>query len=81
MVQRVELSLNDSVIQGRNALAKRARTHLIRQIHHGDRVLALVRDGLDCADEYASLDLSARLAELAVASLRRSFLCDEMDRR
>ena len=77
IVRRAQFALKESMVQARSDLAKRARKHLIRQVYHGDRVLARLRDGFDPDDEYAHLDLSVKLGTLAVGDLRRSFTCNE----
>ena len=46
-VKEVEEALDTPRVQARNPLATITRDCLIRQLWHGDRVLALLRDGQD----------------------------------
>ena len=64
----------------RNPLAATARACLIRQIWWGDRVLAALRDGADCREASAQLDINVRAAQRAMLLLREAIRQD-LDRR
>jgi hypothetical protein len=80
-VQIAQLVLKRPDVQARNDLAKQARTYLVRQLYYGDRVLALVRDGRDCAREFDLLLFNKKAAGRAVQDLKNGISWEELDRR
>ncbi len=80
VIRCAELALTLPHIQARNPLATTARACLIRQIWWGDRVLAALRDGGDCRDASAQLDINVRAAQRAMLLLREAIRQD-LDRR
>ena len=69
-VKDVEEALDTPRVQARNPLATITRDCLIRQLWHGDRVLALLRDGQDYSAEFDQMELTGRAAAKALALLR-----------
>ena len=63
-------ALDTPRVQARNPLATITRDCLIRQLWHGDRVLALLRDGQDYSAEFDQMELTGRAAVKALALLR-----------
>ena len=70
VVKDVEKALDSPRVQSRNPLATITRDWLIRQLWHGDRVLALLRDGQDYSAEFDELELAGRAAAKGLALLR-----------
>ena len=51
------------------ATNKRLRACLIRQIYHGDRVLAHLRDGTDWRDSFGRMEMNALAAHVILREL------------
>ena len=76
------------VVRGAELLLKKnrkkgpIRTYLIRQLWHGDRVLAALRDGEDYSIDFARMEMNALAAHKALVARRKQCHCDEdFDRR
>ena len=80
-VRRAASALKRPDVQARNNLAKQARTYFIRQLYHGDRVLALLRDGEDHTEEFDLLLFNSKAATRAVSDMNRGMSWEELDRR
>jgi exoribonuclease II len=69
VVKNAEKALTAPEVQARTPLATITRDCLIRQLWHGDRVLALLRDGQDYAADFHNMELAGRAAAKGLALL------------
>jgi len=88
MIERVAKQVA-CVIRGAEFQLKRnhqkgpIRTYLIRQLWHGENVLAAIEHGEDYSQDFARMELNALAAHKAMKARRNECHCDdqEIDRR